>query len=125
MKSKIIQLFIILLYSTSIIAQPDHYNFNTLGQSNSMPWNLPAGKQVQVLYMPGAFAQPTPSVAGFINSLSFMINQNLGPWTYSNLTIKLGQTSATTLPTTGFYSGAMDTVYYKTSVSLRVLPVNG
>ena len=45
MKSKIIQLFIILFYSTPIIAQPDHYNFNTLGQSNSMPWNLPAGKQ--------------------------------------------------------------------------------
>ena len=107
-----------LLLSSTLFAQPDHYNFNTLGQSNSMPWNLPAGKQVQILYQPGAFAQPSPAVAGFISSLSFMINQNLGPWTYNDLTIKLGQTSSTVLTTSGFYSGTMDTVYHRSSVSL-------
>lgn len=118
MKQTLRYLSFLFLFGGPLYAQPDHYNFNTLGQSNSNPWNLPAGKRVQILYMPGAFAQPTSAPTGFINTLSFMINQNLGPWTYSDLTIQLGQTSSTGLPTTGFYAGAMDTVYYRPSVSL-------
>jgi hypothetical protein len=118
MKSSSLYVAFLLLWCSTSLAQPDHYNFNTPGQSNSMPWNLPAGKQVQILYQPGAFAQPVPATAGYVSSLSFMINQNLGPWTYSDLTIKLGQTVSTALPTSGFYTGIMDTVYHRSSSSL-------
>src|ERR1035438_9977471 len=38
--------------------------------------------------------------------------------TYTNLVIKLGQTSATSLPTGGFYTGTLTTVYTQASVTL-------
>ena len=120
---KIVSLFIIvsvmLTLSANLNAQtPQYYNYNTTGSSNSFPFNISAGKQIQLLYLPGDFNQPTPAPAGSITSVSFLMYANLGPYTYTNLIIKMGQTTATTFSGSGWYTGQLDTVYNRASVSL-------
>ncbi len=99
---------------------PDYYNYNTNGSNNSFPWNISGGKMVQLLYLSGDFNQPSPAPAGSITDLSFRIGDTypLGPWTYTDLTIKLGQTTITSFPSGVLYTGALTTVYYSASVSL-------
>jgi len=101
-------------------AQPQYYNYNTAGSANSFPFNVPAGKDVQLLYLPGDFNQPSAAPAGNITSIAFRINEGypLGPWTYTEFTIKLGQASITDFTPGSFYSGNLTTVYYRASVSL-------
>jgi len=99
-------------------AQPQYYNYNTTGSTNSFPFNIATGKQIQLLFLPGDFAQPSPAPAGNITSVSFRLAANLGPYTYSQMVIKMGQTDITTFPTGVWYTGQLDTVYYRASVSL-------
>lgn len=100
---------------------PDFYNYDTEGNGgNSFPWNIVGGKEVQLLYLAGDFNQPTAAPSGQITALAFRLRAGapIGPWTYSELTIKMGQSTITALPTGGFYTGALTTVYYRASVSL-------
>jgi hypothetical protein len=105
-------------------AQPQYYNYNTAGVANSFPFNISSGKSVQLLYLPGDFNQPTAAPAGTITSISFMINPSypLGPWTYTDFTIKMGQSSITSFDADAFYSGSLTTVYSAASVSLTGTP---
>ena len=124
MKNVITCISILLLIAglnSSLIAQPQYYNYNTAGSgSNSFPFNIPAGKDVQLLYLPGDFNQPAPAPAGSITSISFFISPSysLGPWTYTDMTIKMGQSGITSFTSGSFYPGALTTVYYRASVSL-------
>jgi hypothetical protein len=106
--------------SSPLAAQPQYYNYNTNGNNNSFPFNMSAGKQVQLLYLPGDFNQPSAAPAGSLASISFRIGDTypLGPWTYTDLTIKMGQASITDLTGGDFYTGPLTTVYYKASVLL-------
>jgi len=99
---------------------PQYYNYNTNGSNNSFPFNQPSGKEVQLLYTPGVFNQPTPAPAGNLTSIYFRIADTypLGPWTYTDFTIKLGQSSIFSFDPGVLYTGAMTTVYYRASVSL-------
>lgn len=120
---KSIHIFLVLMALTSFsIAQtPQYYNYNTSGtSSNSFPFNIAAGKKVQLLYLPGDFNQPAPAPVGRITSIYFRISDTypLGPWTYTDLTIKMGQTEITSFTSGEFYTGTLDTVYYKASISL-------
>ena len=98
---------------------PQHYNYNTAGSANSFPFNIATGKDIQLLYLPGDFNQPTPAPAGNITSVGFRISDSypLGPWTYTNFTIKMGQSNITSFTSGAFYS-PLTTVYSKASVSL-------
>ncbi|MDP1620900.1 MAG: hypothetical protein Q8M08_01040 [Bacteroidales bacterium] len=79
---------------SSLTAQtPQYYNYNTPGTANLFPFNVSTGKDVQLLYHPGDFNQPTAAPAGNILSIAFRIYGNLGPFTYSDFTIKLGQSN--------------------------------
>ena len=99
--------------------EPQYFNYNTNGSNNSFPFNIADGKDIQLLYLPGDFNQPTPAPAGNITSISFRIADfyPLGPWTYSYLTIKMGQSTITSLTAGAFYA-PLTTVYYRTAVSL-------
>jgi hypothetical protein len=106
----------------SLMAQPQYYNYNTSGSgSNSFPFNISGGKDVQLLYLPGDFNQPAAAPAGNITSISFLISNSypLGPWTYTDLTIKMGQSTLNTFATGTFYTGALTTVYYRASIQLQ------
>ncbi len=99
-----------------------YFNYNTAGTANSFPFNIATGKEVQMLYLPGDFNKPSAAPAGNITSISFMINlSNLGPWNYTNLTIKMGQSAVTSLTAGSFYT-PLTTVYSKALVSLTGLP---
>jgi hypothetical protein len=100
-----------------------YYNYNTNGSNNSFPFNIATGKDVQLLYLPGDFTQPTPAPAGSISSLSIRIGDAfpLGPWTYTDLTIKMGQSAINSFPAGAFYS-PLTTVYYKPSITLEGAP---
>jgi hypothetical protein len=106
--------------NSSLTAQPQYYNYNTAGSANSFPFNIDAGKNVQLLYLAGDFNQPTPAPAGNITSVSFFINPGypLGPWTYTDFTIKMGQSTITSFTAGSFYAGPLTTVYSRASVSL-------
>jgi hypothetical protein len=114
-------LLIIAGLNDSVIAQtPQYYNYSINGSNNSFPTNIAAGKEVQLLYLAGNFNQPTPAPAGNIISIALRIADAypLGPWTYTDFTIKMGQSAITTFATGTFYTGTLTTVYYRASVSL-------
>lgn len=118
-------LLLFVLFSQKMNGQlPQYYNYNTPGGANSFPFNQPAGKQVQWLYLPGEINQPTTAPAGTLTSIAFRLNENypFGPWTYSNFTVKLGQASVTTFSMGTFYTGTLDTVYYRSSVTFTGTP---
>ncbi len=120
-KIKIVSAFLVLMFAAVAFTSaqtPQHYNFNSITPANSFPFNIVLGKQVQLLYLPGDFNQPTPAPAGNILSVSFMMAANLGPNTYTDLVIKMGQTSLTTFATGVWYTGQLDTVYSRSSVTL-------
>lgn len=126
-KAKNIITFLVLLFafSSDLLAQPQYYNYNNVGtSSNSFPFGQNAGKRVQWLLLAGDLNQPGPVPPGNqITKLYFFITTG-GTRTYTDITIKLGQTSITTLPTSAWYTGTLDTVYYRASVSLTG-PTNG
>jgi hypothetical protein len=100
-------------------AQPQYYNNTGTGDgSNSFPFNISGGKDVQMLYLPGEFNKPAAAPAGNITSVSVYLNSGFGPATYTDLTIKLGQSAITALTPGAFYSGSLTTVYYRSSVTL-------
>jgi hypothetical protein len=102
-------------------APPQYYNYNTPGSANSFPFNISDGKKVQLLYLPGDFNQPSAAPSGTITSVAFRINETnpLGPWTYSNFTIRMGQSSITSFTSGAFYGGPLTTVYTRSSVTLQ------
>jgi hypothetical protein len=125
MKHLFICISILLLIAglnNTLTAQPQFYDYSATGSysANMFPLNATGGMEVQLLYLAGDFSLPSPATSGNIISFSFLINSSypLGPWTYTNFTIQMGQSTITTLPTGGFYTGSMTTVYSHASVSL-------
>jgi photosystem II stability/assembly factor-like uncharacterized protein len=112
-------LVLLVVLSINIFSQPQYYNYNVTGAANSFPWNIVPGKEIQVLFLPGDFNQPTPAPSGNITSVSFRLAAVLGPYTYTNVLIKMGQaTGLTSFAASQWYTGQMDTVYYRASVQL-------
>jgi hypothetical protein len=106
-------LILVAGYSCPLRAQPQYFNYNTGGTGNSFPFNVAGGKRVQVLYRPGDFNQPTPATAGSITSISFFMTGAFGSGSYTDLTIKLGQSTITSFTAGSFYAGVLTTVYYR------------
>jgi len=117
-KSIFVFLLFNLFFAINAKSQPQHFNYDTQGSSNSFPFNIALGKQIQLLYLPGDFNQPSPAPAGNITALYFKMYANLGPYNYTNLVIKMGQSSITEFAPGGWYTGQLDTVYSNASVSL-------
>jgi hypothetical protein len=115
-------LFLLLFISVTAFAQtPQYYNYATGGGANMFPLNTPGGKMVQWLVAPGEFTQPTGARTGSITSFYCRIATGypLGPFTYTPFNLLLGQTTLTSLPTGVFYTGTMDTVFHRASVTLQ------
>ena len=107
-------LFIVLAGNAA--SQPQHYTSNGVAGSNSFPLNQTPGKMVQWLFAPGEFANPSPAGSGNITSFSVMISSS-GSRNYTNFYIMMGQTTNTAFDSGGFYTGPLDTVYSRASVT--------
>jgi hypothetical protein len=118
-KLKFLLVFVSIFLFNILSAQqtPQYYNFNT-GNSNSFPFGMISGKAVQWLFLPGEFNQPLPVPPGNrISKIWFLIYTG-GSREYTNLTVKMAQDNITTLTPGTFYSGPMETVYSRTSVTI-------
>src|SRR4030095_7440656 len=97
---------------------PQYFNANSGGIGNTLPFGSLAvtGYKIQWLIGPGEYIMPSPAPLGSITKFYIFMSANGGPATYTNLTIKMGQTSITSF--TGEYIGQLDTVYFRPSVQL-------
>jgi len=110
---------LILALTANLYTQPQYYNFTGGTGNNAFPFNtLPAsGKTIQTLYLPGAFTTPTPAPGGNITKF-YVQSVSTVSVTYTQLTIKMGQTTDTDLPTAAWYTGAMTTVFDQSNYSM-------
>lgn len=116
-------LFLLCALATGAAAQtPQHYNYNSAGVSNSLPFNNSSGYRCQWLVGPGEFNQPRPAPPGDITRLYIYMSAPAATATYSQLTIKMGQTTLTSLPAGVAYPGGLETVYFSPSVALSSVP---
>jgi hypothetical protein len=97
-----------------------YYNYSTGANANSFPFGIAGGKMVQWLALAGEINQPAAVPPCLITNLSVRIATGypLGTTTYSQFNILLGQTTLTSLTSGVFFTGTMDTVYKRTSVTL-------
>jgi hypothetical protein len=124
---KFISLFALLFVLTAFISAqtPQFYNYNTTNTgNNTFPLGTASGRMVQWLILPGEINLPTPAISGNITKFYCQMAVSFGPFTYTNVNLMLGQSSITNLPSPTFYTGAMDTVYHKASVSLSGVGVS-
>ncbi|MBL8016660.1 MAG: T9SS type A sorting domain-containing protein [Ignavibacteria bacterium] len=104
-------MFVVISLTANIFAQPQYYNYTGGTANNGFPFNtLPAsGKTTQTLYTPGSFNQPSNAPSGNITKIYFQAVSS-GVTTYTQLTIKMGLTTDTDLPTAAWYTGPLTTV---------------
>ncbi len=112
-------LSLITVLNSSLSAQPQYYNYNNGASSNSFPFNVAGGKQVESLFIAGAFNQPSAAPAGTITSISVCLSAAMVSRVYTTLTIKMGQSAITDLTPGTFYTGTMTTVYTRASVTIN------
>ena len=105
-----------LVFAGSSWAQPQHYNYQNVGtSSNLFPFNVTGGKAVQGLFLPGEFSNPSPAPAGVITRI-YVYTTTTAATTYTNLEIKMGQSSITDLPAS--WVTGLTTVYSHASANL-------
>lgn len=117
-----------VLACLSLISQaqtvPPYYNSNTGTSNNAFPLNSTASNKVQWIYSPGMFnsngATGTPAFAGLITKVYWRVGSTASATsTYTNFTIKLGQTVGTqTAWTNTTYATGMTTVFNQSSFQL-------
>ena len=111
-------LILLLAFAANTLAQtPQYYNYNTTAGANSFPFNIAAGKEVQWLVLPHDFNQTTQAPSGNITAIYFYM-AGAGSHTFTDILIKLGLATITSLPSGVIYTGPMDTVYFKASQTL-------
>jgi hypothetical protein len=113
----VITLFVLMFALSSFLFSqtPQYYNANTGGISNSIPFGSASisGYKSQYLMLSNEYILPSPAPAG--NITKFYINMSsTGSGTYTQFTIKMGQSSITVFPS-GIYTGQLDTVYHRVS----------
>ena len=114
-------LLLIVGLSSVLEAQPQYYNYNTNGSNNSFPMGIAAGKEVQLLFTPGVFNQPSAAPAGNITSISFRIADTypITNFVYTTFTISMGQAVLAAMPAGAYYTGTMTQVYNHASVTFN------
>lgn len=103
---------------------PPFYNSNTGASNNAFPLNSTASNKVQWIYSPAMFnsngATGTPAFAGLITKVYWRVGSTANATsTYTNFTIKLGQTVGTqTAWTNTTYATGMTTVFSQSNFQL-------
>lgn len=103
---------------------PPYYNSSSGTSNNAFPLNTTTSNKVQWIYSPGMFNSNgptgTPAFAGLITKVYWRVGTTANATsTYSNFTIKLGQTVGTqTAWTNTTYATGMTTVFSQASFQL-------
>lgn len=120
MLKKSIYLIVLFLAVSSLLHSqtPQYYNYNTTNNGNTFPLGTAGGRMVQWLILPGNLNLPNQAGSGNITTFYGMAAATFGPLTYTNFRIMFGLATITSLPTSAFYTGPMDTVFFRASTSL-------
>ncbi|MGH2574577.1 MAG: hypothetical protein ACRDFC_02640, partial [Ignavibacteria bacterium] len=111
--------FLVLMFALAAnsLAQPQYYNTNTGTGINTYPFGQSGGQRVHWLIRPGTLNLPSQCPPGNITKIYFYMGNTM-TGTFTNLTVKLGQTALTSLPGAWYTGAALATVYYRPSVTL-------
>jgi len=116
---KITSIVLLIMAAGGLLAQtPQHYNTNSGTGTNTYPFGQAAGHQTQWLIRPNELSQPNPVPPGSNITTLYFFMGSTATVTFTNLTIRLGQTTLTSLPSGQWYPGTLDLVYSRTSVQL-------
>ncbi len=111
-------LFLIFAICPFLQAQvPQYANSTAVQLPNKFPFNEAMGKRVQSLYLPAEFIYPSPAPPGNIRTLYYLFAVALGPYTYSDFTVRMGQSDITNLVSGVWFDGQLDTVFHRSSVT--------
>jgi photosystem II stability/assembly factor-like uncharacterized protein len=113
--------FLVLLFvltASSFAQTPQYYNFQVNEGTNYFPFGVTGGKECQWLYPAGNLNTPSGVRSGMITKVYFYMGYTNGNAVLTDLLIKLGQASITDLPTGVIYTGKLDTVYFRASVTV-------
>ena len=116
---KIILIFVFLVIATSLLAQPQYYNYQNVGPSNTFPFGQTNGKGVNWLFLAGEFNQPTPLPSGNEITKVYFFWATGGSRFHHNFVILMAQDTITTLNIGQFYPGPWDTVYYRYEITIN------
>jgi len=123
MNKKILFIVLCFFLTANLSSQtPQYYTSSTAGSANAFPFGIAQGKKVQMIYLPNDFNLPTPCPSGSITIIYFKMSASVTA-TFTNLTVRMGQSTITELPVGVFYTGQLDTVYNNPSATLTA--VNG
>jgi hypothetical protein len=124
LKSTCIFLLFLAVMNHSQAQIPHHYNYNNGGESNSFPFNMNGGKKVNWLFQAGELNQPVGITPDHIITDVYFWISTTGSRTYTDLLILMAQDTISSLTLGEFYSGLMDTVFYRASVTLSGISLN-
>ncbi len=102
---------------SSFPQNPPFFNYNTVVGTNTFPFGQAGGKECQWLIRSTELNQPSLVTNGNIAAVYFFMGSTASA-TFTDLTIKIGQTALTSLPAGVIYTGPMDTAYFRSSVTL-------
>jgi len=116
--NKLILMCAAMLLAVTAFAQPPQYATPIHGNNLCFPIGSTSSYfKTQFLYKPSDFTVPPPT--GAITKIYLTPNNNpTGSITISNLTIKIGMTTLTTLPTNSVYVTGLTTAYTATSITI-------
>ena len=118
LKNVLVLPIFLLAFNVNMLGQtPQYYNYATVTNTNYFPFAVATGKEIQWLVLAHEFNQPSQPPIGNITKL-YIYMGGTSTNTFTNLTIKLGLTTLTSLPTGLIYTGPLDTVYFRSSVTL-------
>ncbi len=106
-------LFFTVLSFPAIGQTPQYYSSGT-GSNNSFPFNTSSSNKVQWIFIPAEFPGATP---GMITKVYFKTSTTGTNKHFTDLTIKLGYTTASNTVTGPFATG-LTTVYYEPSLTI-------
>lgn len=116
-KIPILALLFVLIANIAGAQNPTFWTGNTNAPSNSFPFNQATGKAMQSLIAPNEFSGGGGAYFGNITKFYVQGTASVNP-TFTGLTVKMGQTTATSLPTGSLYTGPMTTVYSTATATL-------
>jgi hypothetical protein len=115
----VISMILIWAFTTHLMSQtPQYYNYAIVENTNYFPWSNLPGQHDQYLILSNEFNQPSVCPSGRAIHKLWFYTGNTSTNTLTTVTIKLGQSTITALPSGVYYTGQLDTVYHRASVTL-------
>ena len=113
---------LLLVFALPGFAQTPQYFSSGTGSNNSFPFNTTSSNKVQWIYIPSEFPG---ALSGLITKVYFKSSTTATNRNFTNLTIKMGYTTATNTVTGPFQTAGLTTVYYAPTLNIPSVTSGG